>query len=113
MVCWQTKIYLLANISNSIFVVHLLFIKYLLCDLFYFQEYIKWKARRTIESIYFRVTTLLLIVIDLIIVIIDLSRGVNTYYGLKVADFIFSVYFVLEVSLRLLVLTPRVFFVHW
>ena len=69
--------------------------------------------RRLIENIYFRVSTLLLIVIDLIIVIIDLSLGVNTFYGLKVADFIFSLFFIFEVFARLLVLTPRVFFLKW
>merc|ERR1719219_1868153 len=33
--------------------------------------------------------------------------------GLKVADFVLSIYFVVEVITRLLVLTPKIFFVHW
>jgi hypothetical protein len=69
--------------------------------------------RRTIENVYFRFTTLLLILVDLIIVIVDLALGVNSHYGLKVADFVLSIYFVLEVSARLAVLKPRVFFVRW
>ena len=46
--------------------------------------------RRLIESIYFRVATLILIVVDLIIVVVDLAVE---SYGLKVADLIFSLYF--------------------
>lgn len=77
------------------------------------KEYIRWKLRRVIESIYFRFATLLFIVIDLIIVIIDLSLGHGSPQGLKVADFLFSLYFVFEVSLRLGVLGLSSFFYHW
>ena len=77
------------------------------------KEYIRWKLRRVIESIYFRFATLLFIVIDLFIVIIDLSFGSDSPHGLKVADFLFSLYFVFEVSLRLGVLGLSSFFYHW
>ena len=76
-------------------------------------EYVRWRSRRVIESIFFRLSTLLLIVIDLIIVIVDLAMGQESHYGLKVADFVLSIYFMLEVITRLLVLTPKIFFVHW
>ena len=76
-------------------------------------EYVRWRSRRIIESIFFRLSTLLLIVIDLIIVIVDLAMGQKSHYGLKVADFVLSIYFMLEVITRLLVLTPKIFFVHW
>ena len=74
--------------------------------------YITWRMRRVIESIYFRFTTILLILIDLIVVIIDLAVG-GRNLELEIADLIFSIYFVLEVSARLVVLHPRVFFIHW
>ena len=79
-------------------------------------EYIRWRSRRVIESIFFRLSTLILIFIDLIIVIVDLAMGQDpedSHYGLKEADFVLSIYFVLEVITRLLVLTPKIFFVHW
>ena len=77
-------------------------------------EYIRWRSRRVIESIIFRLSTLILIFIDLIIVIVDLAMGQDSHTdGLKVADFVLSIYFVVEVITRLLVLTPKIFFVHW
>ena len=76
-------------------------------------EYIRWRSRRVIESIFFRLSTLLLIFIDLIIVIVDLALGQDSHYGLKVADFVLSIYFMVEVITRLLVLTPKIFFIHW
>eukprot|EP00092_Neocalanus_flemingeri_P006606 GFUD01007125.1.p1 GENE.GFUD01007125.1~~GFUD01007125.1.p1 ORF type:complete len:594 (-),score=150.38 GFUD01007125.1:72-1853(-) len=77
------------------------------------KEYLRWRLRRVIESIYFRFSTLLLIVIDLFVVVIDLALGADSHHGLKVADFIFSFYFVIEVVLRLVALTPSSFFYHW
>jgi len=76
-------------------------------------EYIRWRSRRVIESIFFRLSTLILIFIDLIIVIVDLAMGQDSHCGLKVADFVLSIYFMAEVITRLLVLTPKIFFVHW
>ena len=74
-------------------------------------QYITWKLRRLIESIYFRVFTLFLILLDLIIVTIDLILQGNR--GLQIVDFVISIYFVIEVSFRLIVLRPKVFFLHW
>jgi PTEN phosphatase family protein len=74
--------------------------------------YLLWRLRRIIESIYFRLATLLLILIDIIIVIVDLALA-GEQPGLQVADLVISVYFLIEVSLRMLVLRPRVFFIHW
>ena len=45
--------------------------------------------------------------------IVDLALGHDSHYGLKVAEFVLCVYFMLEVITRLLVITPRAFFVHW
>ena len=76
------------------------------------REYLRWKLRRIVESIYFRVTTLILILVDLIIVTIDLAMGHGQHEGLKVLDFVFSLYFVFEVILRIIALTPATFFLH-
>ena len=76
------------------------------------KAYIVWKLRRKIESIYFRLFTLLLVLVDIIIVIADLAiSGQQT--GLLVADLIISIYFVLEVAVRIYVLQPRFFFTNW
>lgn len=50
--------------------------------------------------------------IDLIVVTIDLALGPGAHEGLKVIDFVFSLYFVFEVIVRILVLTPSTFFLH-
>ncbi|TRY63667.1 hypothetical protein TCAL_08699 [Tigriopus californicus] len=77
--------------------------------------YCRWRLRRVIESLFFRVLTLLLIVIDIIIVILDLASGkdfdeVSTY---QIIDLIFTIYFVVEIFLRLIALTQPVFFATW
>ena len=76
------------------------------------KEYLRWKLRRIVESIYFRATTLILILVDLVIVTIDLAMGHGQHEGLKVLDFVFSLYFVFEVILRIIALTPATFFLH-
>ena len=76
------------------------------------QEYLRWKLRRIVESIYFRLTTILLILVDLIIVTIDLAMGREAPYGLKITDFVFSLYFVLEIILRIVAITPASFFLQ-
>jgi len=76
------------------------------------KEYITWKLRRIIESIFFRVLTLLLIVVDVIVVIVDLCL-LGSQPGLQTFDLVISIYFVIEVSLRMFVLRPKVFFLHW
>jgi len=76
-------------------------------------QFVRWRTRRIIESIFFRLFTLLLLFVDFIIVIVDLALGHDSHYGLKVAEFVLCVYFMLEVITRLLVITPKAFFVHW
>ena len=57
-------------------------------------------------------TTLLLILVDIIVIIIDLAL-VNRQPGLEVVDLIISIYFVIEVLVRIGVLTPKFFFIHF
>ena len=76
------------------------------------RDYVTWRLRRIIESIWFRVFTILLIFIDLVIVIVDLSIA-GSQPSLQIADLVISIYFVLEVALRMFVLTPRIFFSHF
>ena len=77
------------------------------------KEYFRWKSRRIVESIYFRISTVILIMVDLIVVTIDLALGDGQHEGLKIIDFVFSLYFVFEVILRILVLKPSTFFLHF
>lgn len=76
------------------------------------KEYLTWRLRRTIESIFFRLFTLLLILVDIVIVIVDLSLE-GSQPGLQIVDLVISIYFVIEVSLRLIALKPHAFFIHW
>lgn len=76
------------------------------------KEYLIWRLRRTIESIFFRLFTLLLILVDIVIVIVDLSIE-GSQPGLQIVDLVISIYFVIEVSLRLIALKPHAFFIHW
>ena len=76
------------------------------------KEYLIWRLRRTIESIFFRLFTLLLILVDIVIVIVDLSME-GSQPGLQIVDLVISIYFVIEVSLRLIALKPHAFFIHW
>ena len=92
------------------------------------KEYLRWRLRRIVESIYFRASTLVLILIDLVssyntsqyvylcfpqvVVTVDLALGHGQHEGLKILDFVFSLYFVFEVLLRILALTPATFFLQ-
>ena len=74
-------------------------------------QYITWKLRRLIENIYFRIITFFLILLDIIIVTVDLIlEGVRE---LQILDLVLSIYFVIEVTLRIIVLRPKVFFRRW
>lgn len=77
--------------------------------------YARWRLRRLIESLWFRALTMILIIIDIIIVIIDLSTGSSSSgtSALQILDFIFTIYFVIEISLRIFALTHQVFFSTW
>jgi len=76
------------------------------------QEYLTWKLRRFIENLYFRAFTLILILVNIVIVIVDLSLA-GTQPVLQVVDLVISVYFLIEVGLRLVALRPSVFFLQW
>ena len=77
------------------------------------QDYVRWRLRRTVESLWFRTFTFLLIVTDIIVVIIDLvnNPGVNlTFNSLQLVDLVLTIWFVIELFLRIVALTPDVFF---
>ena len=67
------------------------------------------------ESLIFRLTTFFLIFLDVIIVIVDLSSGaessaddpLNSY---EIIDLVLTLWFVVELLLRIVALTPPVFF---
>lgn len=79
--------------------------------------FIRWRLRRIIESIWFRAITLFLILFDVIIVIIDVSSPRDPSSGalstLQIIDFILTLYFVIEIYLRIVALTQPVFFSTW
>ena len=79
------------------------------------QEYILWKLRRIVESFWFRIFTFLLIVIDLIVVVIDLCYDFDTdsFNEYQIVDLIITIWFVLELVLRVVALTPQVFLARW
>jgi PTEN phosphatase family protein len=79
-------------------------------------EYIRWRLRRIVESLGFRALTMILIVIDLSVVIADLIQnpGVNaSINSLQIIDLIITIWFVIELILRLVALTPAFFFTAW
>ena len=79
------------------------------------QEYILWRLRRIVESFWFRIFTFLLIIIDLIVVIIDLCNDFDSvaFNEYQIVDLIITIWFVLELVLRVIALTPPVFFGRW
>jgi len=75
--------------------------------------YLHWSLRRFVENIYFRVFTFLLIITDIILVITELAIDCSWHPAsiiLRNLDLVISVYFVIEVILRISALTPKVFF---
>ncbi|CAG0913123.1 unnamed protein product [Notodromas monacha] len=80
-------------------------------------EYVIWKLRRTVQHLFFRLLTLVVIVADVCVIIIDLvsaSEGRNTHFSNSLAwlSLIFSVYFVVEVGMRIVALGSH-FFGKW
>ena len=68
------------------------------------------------ESLFFRLTTFFLIFLDVIIVIVDLASSdaessaddpLNSY---EIIDLVLTLWFVVELLLRIVALTPPVFF---
>ena len=80
--------------------------------------YARWYLRRVLESILFRVATMLLILVDICFVIADLAtadphdaRGSPSVYS--VLDMVLTCYFVVEIGLRIFALSYPVFFSAW
>ena len=77
----------------------------------------RWRLRRIVESLVFRLTTFFLIFLDVIIVIVDLvensdeektgNEPLNSY---EIIDLVLTLWFVVELLLRIVALTPPVFF---
>ena len=75
----------------------------------------RWRLRRIVESLFFRLATFFLIFLDVIIVIIDLVENGHKTKGeplnpYEVIDLILTIWFVVELTLRIVALTPPVFF---
>ena len=78
------------------------------------EPYIKWKTRRIIESIWFRILTFVLIVVDITIVLFEvLESGEGHNYAFLYLDLVITVYFVFEIALRIWTLGREVFFTEW
>ena len=77
------------------------------------QQFLHWKLRRIVENIYFRIFTFLLIIVDISLVLAEISLNCSWHPAaiiLRHLDIAISVYFTLEVILRIVALTPKVFF---
>ena len=77
------------------------------------KKFLHWKLRRVVENIYFRVFTFLLIILDVGLVITEISINCSSdpiSTIIRNLDVAISVYFVVEVFLRIVALTPKVFF---
>ncbi|XP_037078025.1 phosphatidylinositol 3,4,5-trisphosphate 3-phosphatase TPTE2-like isoform X2 [Pollicipes pollicipes] len=75
-------------------------------------HYIRWKVRRTVEHLACRLFVLVLILVDISIVIVDLTNEFTSKLDAKLAivSFAFSCFFLLEVSLRIFGVGPKYFF---
>lgn len=74
-------------------------------------EYIMWRTRRFVEHFLIRLLTALIIFIDMILIIVDLTTPQND--PIEYCCLAFSVYFMIEIILRIFGLGPRVFFKFW
>jgi len=77
------------------------------------KKYFHWKMRRIVENIYFRIFTFLLILLDISLVIVEVHIGCSwnpVSIIIRNIDMVLSTYFVIEVFLRIVALTPKVFF---
>ena len=64
------------------------------------KKFLLWKLRRTVENIYFRIFTLLLILVDIGLVVTEIAiscSGNPISKIIRVIDLIISIYFILEV----------------
>ena len=77
------------------------------------RKFLHWKLRRVVENIYFRIFTFLLIIIDIILVITEIIINCSWHPAsiiLRNIDVAISIYFIIEVILRIIALSPKVFF---
>ena len=92
------------------------------------KKYLHWKLRRTVENIYFRLITLLLIALDISFIIVEIAiscAGNPTVEIIRILEMALSVYFLFEVRsdnllwlllsfkqvfCRVIALTPKLFF---
>eukprot|EP00090_Calanus_glacialis_P039784 TRINITY_DN6927_c0_g1_i6.p1 TRINITY_DN6927_c0_g1~~TRINITY_DN6927_c0_g1_i6.p1 ORF type:complete len:599 (-),score=158.90 TRINITY_DN6927_c0_g1_i6:76-1872(-) len=77
------------------------------------KKFFHWKLRRVVENIYFRIFTFLLILLDISLVIAEIYISCSwnpVSIIIRHIDLILSIYFVIEVFLRIIALTPKVFF---
>jgi len=77
------------------------------------KKFVLWKMRRIVENIYFRLFTFFLIVLDIGLVVTEIAiscSGNPVSIIIRHVDLVISVYFIIEVILRIIVLTPKVFF---
>jgi len=77
------------------------------------KKYLHWKLRRTVENIYFRLITLLLIALDISFIIVEIAiscAGNPTVEVIRNLEMALSVYFLFEVFCRVVALTPKLFF---
>ena len=79
--------------------------------------YIRFRLRRIVESIPFRLLTLILIAADIAVVVAELCldpyEDQAAVKALRAVDFAFTIYFVVEIGLRITALTQPVFFAQW
>ena len=78
--------------------------------------YIRWRLRRIVESFVFRVATFLIIIFDICIVIADLINNPDhsgPMTTLQIIDLVITMWFVIELCLRITALTHPVFFSQW
>ena len=73
-------------------------------------EYVKWKTRRIIESIWFRIFTFVLILLDVAIVIVEIVQDDHGEHNTAflVIDLVITIYFVIEIGFRIWVLSQEV-----
>eukprot|EP00092_Neocalanus_flemingeri_P005758 GFUD01006198.1.p1 GENE.GFUD01006198.1~~GFUD01006198.1.p1 ORF type:complete len:598 (-),score=127.12 GFUD01006198.1:1009-2802(-) len=77
------------------------------------KKFFHWRLRRIVENIYFRIFTFLLILLDISLVIAEIYISCSwnpVSVIIRNIDLVLSVYFVIEVFLRVIALTPKVFF---
>jgi len=77
------------------------------------KKYLHWKLRRTVENIWFRLITLLLITLDISFIIVEVAfscAGNPTVVIIRNLELALSIYFLFEVFCRVIALTPKLFF---